>query len=89
MGRLKNSRWWDAAGTRALKTVCQTAVAMIGTGALGILDVDWLGVLSVCILAGIVSILTSIGGLPEVDLEEQIEVATVTVDRRDTEEDED
>lgn len=52
---------------RSLKTVAQTAVALIGTGAIGILDVDWIAVLSASVLAGIVSILTSIAGLPEVD----------------------
>lgn len=52
---------------RALKTVAQTAVALIGTGAIGILDVDWIAVLSASVLAGIVSILTSIAGLPEVE----------------------
>lgn len=72
MNNLTNKEWWAAALTRALKTVCQTAVALIGTGAIGILDVDWLGVLSAACLAGIVSILTSVAGLPEVaDLEYQ------------------
>lgn len=66
MNNLMNKEWWIAAGTRALKTVCQTAVALIGTGAIGILDVDWVSVASASVLAGIVSILTSIAGLPEV-----------------------
>lgn len=54
-----------AAGIRALRTVCQTAVAMIGTGAL-LQEVDWLAVASASVLAGILSILTSVAtGLPE------------------------
>lgn len=72
MNNLMNKEWWMAAATRALKTVCQTAVALLGTNAAGILDVDWLTVLSVAGLAGIISILTSIAGLPEVaDIEYQ------------------
>ena len=59
--------WLKAAGIRAVKTVAQTAVALIGTGAIGVLDVDWVGVVSASALAGVVSILTSIAGLPEVD----------------------
>ena len=51
---------------RAVKTMAQTAVAMLGTGAVGILDVDWVAVVSASALAGVVSILTSIAtGLPE------------------------
>lgn len=60
-------KWWKAAGIRAAKTVAQTAVAMLGTGMVGILDIDWMNVLSVSLLAGIVSLLTSLAGLPEVD----------------------
>lgn len=60
-------KWWKAAGIRAAKTVAQTAVAMLGTGMVGILDIDWLNVLSVSLLAGIVSLLTSLAGLPEID----------------------
>lgn len=66
-----NSEFWKATGIRAIKTVCQTAVALIGSGAVGVLDVDWVAVLSASALAGIVSVLTSIAtGLPEVSLKQ-------------------
>ena len=58
-------QWWKAAGIRAIKTVAQTAVATIGTSAvLG--DVNWLVVGSASVLAGILSLLTSVAGLPEI-----------------------
>ena len=58
--------FWKAAGIRALRTICQTAVATIGTTAV-IQDVDWILVGSTSLLAGILSVLTSIAtGLPEV-----------------------
>lgn len=58
-------KWWKAAGVRAVKTVAQTAVAMIGTSVV-IADVDWLIVVSASALAGVLSLLTSIAGLPEI-----------------------
>jgi hypothetical protein len=59
--------FWEAALIRAVKTICQTAIATIGT-AMVITEVDWKYVLSASLLAGILSILTSIAmGLPEVD----------------------
>jgi len=58
--------WLRAAGIRAVKTVAQTAIATIGSTAL-FTDVDWLVVASAAGLAGVLSILTSLGGLPEVD----------------------
>lgn len=61
--------WWKYAGIRALKTLCQTAIASIGTSAtLG--EVNWIMVGSTSLLAAILSMLTSIAGLPEVELEE-------------------
>ena len=62
----KLRKWLRAAGVRALKTVAQTAVATIGTGA-AISEVDWRMVLSASLLAGVRSLLTSFAGLPEVE----------------------
>lgn len=61
-----NKKWWKAAGVRAIKTIAQTAVALIGVESV-ISDVDWLMVGSASLLSGILSLLTSIAGLPEVD----------------------
>ena len=58
--------WFKAAGIRALKTVCQTAAGMIAVGA-ALTEVDWMYVLSVSLTAGILSMVTSLAGLPEVD----------------------
>lgn len=67
MNKLQNVDFWKAAAVRAIKTICQTAIAMIGT-AVFIEQVNWLGVLSASALAGVLSILTSIAtGLPEVE----------------------
>lgn len=59
-------KWWKAAGIRALKTLAQTAAAMVSTGAL-MSDVNWIAVASASALAGILSLLTSLGGLPELE----------------------
>lgn len=61
-----NTQWIKCAGIRAIKTIAQTAVAMIGTTTL-IGAVDWLTVASASVLAGFLSILTSVAGLPEVE----------------------
>ena len=59
--------WFKAAGIRAIKTIAQTAVATIGTSAvLG--DVNWVAVASASVLAGVLSLLTSVAGLPEVEV---------------------
>ena len=66
MNKVFTKGWFRAAGIRALKTVAQTAVATIGTSAvLG--DVDWIAVGSAAILAGVLSMLTSVAGIPEVE----------------------
>lgn len=59
-------KWFKAAGVRALKTIAQTAVATIGTTAV-MNDVDWIMVGSASLLAGILSLLTSVAGLPELN----------------------
>lgn len=63
---LKSMSWWKAAGIRAIKTVAQTAIATIGTAAV-MSQVNWVAVLSASALAGILSLLTSLAGLPEVN----------------------
>ena len=65
-----NLNWWKAAGVRAIKTVAQTAVAMIPAAAM-IQNVDWVAVVGTAALAGVVSILTSLAGLPEVKESEE------------------
>ena len=63
---MKNTLWFKAAGIRAVKTMAQSALAVIGTGTIGLMDVDWLNIVSITLMAGICSVLTSIAGLPEV-----------------------
>lgn len=58
--------WAAAALTRAVKTAAQTAVSLIGTGAVGFTDLDWMQIASVAGVAAVVSLLTSVAGLPEV-----------------------
>lgn len=65
MNKEKIIRWIKAAGVRALKTVAQTAVAMIPVGAT-FAEVGWLTIVSTAALAGVLSLLTSIAGLPEI-----------------------
>ena len=62
----KTKKWIKAALVRAIKTIAQTSVAMIGTATV-FSDVNWLMILSGSLLAGLLSILTSIAGLPEVE----------------------
>ena len=66
-------QWLKAAGVRAVKTVAQTAVATIGASAM-LSEVNWVVVVSASVLAGIVSMLTSVAGLPEVPAENSEEV---------------
>ncbi len=64
LNKIVTKDWIEAAGMRAIKTVAQTAIAMIGTGYI-LSDVDWLKVASASAVAGILSLLTSVAGLPE------------------------
>lgn len=61
-------QWIKAAGIRAVKTIAQTAVAMIGTSVV-ISEVDWVMVVSASVLSGVLSLLTSVAGLPELKTE--------------------
>ena len=61
-----NKKWGKAAGIRAIKTMAQTAVSMLTVGQ-AVLDVNWVNVLSVSAVAGVISMLTSVAGLPEVE----------------------
>lgn len=61
--------WLKCASIRAIKTIAQTAVALISVGTF-MSDIDWIQVLSASLLAGILSILTSIAGIPEVEMKE-------------------
>lgn len=63
---LFSKKWWKCAGIRALRTFAQAAVALI-PAAVTIVEVDWLTVLGSAALAALVSLLTSLGGLPEVE----------------------
>lgn len=69
MAKIINKEWAKAAGIRALKTVAQTAIATIGTSA-ALESVNWKLVLSASVLAGILSLLTSVAGLPELEMKE-------------------
>ena len=59
--------WVKAAGIRAIKTMAQTAIATIGTSAVILADINWLHIASAAVLGGVLSLLTSVAGLPEVD----------------------
>lgn len=62
--------WLKCAGIRAIKTMAQTAVSMITIGQ-AVMDVNWLNVLSVSAVAGVLSLLTSVAGLPEMEDEDE------------------
>lgn len=59
------AKWWKAAGIRAVRTVAQTAIGIIGASVV-LSDVNWVTVASASVLAGILSLLTSVAGLPEI-----------------------
>ena len=80
--------WLKKAGVRAIKTVAQAAVAMIGTAAV-VQEVDWKMVAGAAVLAGILSLLTSLAGLPELDTEGAGESLETTEDEMLDEEDAD
>lgn len=75
---MKNKEYWQkwskATIIRTVKTMAETAIALIGTNAIGITEVNWGSIASAAALAGIVTILTCIKGLPEVDQEEDRKV---------------
>jgi len=66
MKNILTKKWFKASVIRAIKTIAQTAIATIGT-AVVLSDVNWVAVVSASVLAGILSMLTSLAGLPEVD----------------------
>ncbi len=72
--------WVRAALIRALKTMAQAAIGVLGTGAIGLMQVDWLNVLSVALMGGVLSLLTSIAGIPEVDDGENLAAITDSQD---------
>ena len=74
-----NKTWIKAAGVRAVKTMAQTAVATIGTSTM-ITEVDWKVVISATVLSGVLSILTSVKGLPECKLEYALDNADKEVE---------
>lgn len=67
-----NKNFWKAALIRAIKTFAQAMVAQIGAGSVGIVAFDWVGALSVSAMAAVLSIFTSLAGLPEVQLTETL-----------------
>ena len=84
----KQMYWWKCASIRAVKTMAQTAVATIGS-AVVMSGVGWKMVLSASVLAGILSLLTSVAGIPEVDQKEYLDDAKEAVYYEDDDEPED
>lgn len=72
--------WVRAALIRALKTMAQAAIGVLGTGAIGLMQADWMNVLSIALMGGVLSLLTSIAGIPEVDGGESLASITDTRD---------
>lgn len=58
-------KWFEKVGVKVVKTMAETALSIIGTNTIGITEVDWLSLLSVCALSGVVTILFNIKSLPE------------------------
>lgn len=75
MKKITCKKWLKAAGVRAIKTIAQTAIATMGTAAV-LADVDWVAVGSAALLAGVLSVLTSLTGLPECgeDTAEEVQI---------------
>lgn len=67
---MNKKKWFKAAAVRAIKTFCQTAASMMTVGQT-VYEVDWIGILSVSGLAAIMSMLTSLAGIPEVEREKE------------------
>ena len=61
-----NKQWIKCAGIRAVKTMAQTSLSMLTVGQ-AVMEVNWINVVSVAVVAGVISVLTSVGGLPEVE----------------------
>lgn len=64
--KTKTLNWLKAAGVRTVKTMAETALAIIGTNTMGVTEVDWIGVISACALSGLITALTCVKWLPEV-----------------------
>lgn len=71
MNEINWREWFKAAGIRAIRTFAESAVAYIGTGVVGITDVNWLGALSAGAMGAVMSFLLALAGLPEVDEEKE------------------
>ena len=69
--------WSKAAAVRAIKTMAQTAISLIGTKLVGIGDIDWITIGSIALVAGIVSMLTSLAGLPEVERQDDNKIEEI------------
>ena len=64
-------RWIKASGIRAVRTVAETAVTLIGANQISIVDIDWPHILGICATAGVLSLLVSLKGLPEISIESE------------------
>jgi len=71
MDKLKSKKWWEDAAVRAIKTMATTFVSTIGTGVIGLFDVDWKATLSLLIMSGISSLALNLAMLPEPEESEE------------------